>query len=552
MKKIFTVGIISLLALSSFQACTKEELITINDPLELDENSVQFQQYMEERAVQLIKKYRFDQLGNTIDRIKDPVVRERVIALLTEYRDRAFNEALYYAKPNGDTIFFFPPNIDNRFETKRLLISNLYQKAVVNEIGVLHGFKNFPNVETVDIGNSLATGIKDLNSLPELKAFHWTFEPYYFAQFYPEVELAPRPLEFDFSQNDKLETVNIQYVDLANLKFPVTKIKNVSLTDAIVNKSQEINAITANDIRIAGVSEAKDLVLTSQATDALILNLAGVSSLDMSEANIKTFTNGLGVEKIKFNEGLKTLSLNAAGLKEQPIFPISIEELTVYNYPFAANYPHQLKKLTYRYNNGHVEETDISHLTQLEDLNCFFNTNNDYTSGTWLEWYGNKLKMPEGLKRFETGTAGYYLINVEDMRFPSSVQSIKFGGTIKSGTLDLSVQPNLKELTINEMQNGVVKLPVGIERINIGARTPELDLSHLTNLQYLSLSLGSTNKVFFPELTNIPVTLILPPNLQESALSGVNIGRKPINLTPGSTIVNEPAWFDKYVEYINY
>src|SRR5690606_22943195 len=144
MKKIFTVGIISLLALSSFQACTKEELITINDPLELDENSVQFQQYMEERAVQLIKKYRFDQLGNTIDRIKDPVVRERVIALLTEYRDRAFNEALYYAKPNGDTIFFFPPNIDNRFETKRLLISNLYQKAVVNEIGVLHGFKNFP------------------------------------------------------------------------------------------------------------------------------------------------------------------------------------------------------------------------------------------------------------------------------------------------------------------------------------------------------------------------------------------------------------------------
>src|SRR5690606_25641782 len=188
------------------------------------------------------------------------------------------------------------------------------------------GFKNFPNVETVDIGNSLATGIKDLNSLPELKAFHWTFEPYYFAQFYPEVELAPRPLEFDFSQNDKLETVNIQYVDLANLKFPVTKIKNVSLTDAIVNKSQEINAITANDIRIAGVSEAKDLVLTSQATDALILNLAGVSSLDMSEANIKTFTNGLGVEKIKFNEGLKKLSLNAIDLKEQPIFPISIEE----------------------------------------------------------------------------------------------------------------------------------------------------------------------------------------------------------------------------------
>ena len=227
MKKIFTIGIISLLALSSFQACTKEELVTINNPLELDENSIQYQQYMEERAIQLIKEYRFDRLGNTIDRIKDPVARERVLALLAEYRNRAFNEALYYAKPNKDTIFFFPPNIDSRLEAKRLYISNLYQKAVVNEIGVLHGFKNFPNVETVDIGNSLATGIKDLNGLPELKTFNWTFEPYYFREFYPDVELAPRPLDFDFSQNHKLETVNISYVDLNNLKFHATKIKSV-------------------------------------------------------------------------------------------------------------------------------------------------------------------------------------------------------------------------------------------------------------------------------------------------------------------------------------
>jgi hypothetical protein len=89
-----TITLISLLALSTFQACSKEELITINDPLELDENSVQFQKYMEERAIQLIKEYRFDQLGNTIDRIKDPEAKARVVALLTEYRDRAFNEAL--------------------------------------------------------------------------------------------------------------------------------------------------------------------------------------------------------------------------------------------------------------------------------------------------------------------------------------------------------------------------------------------------------------------------------------------------------------------------
>ncbi|MFA7493971.1 MAG: hypothetical protein WCZ43_10720, partial [Proteiniphilum sp.] len=151
------IAFASLWILLGFQACTKQELITVNEPVELDENSIQYQQYMVERATELIKAYRFDQLGNTIDRIKDSEAKARVTALLTEYRDRAFNEALYYATPSGDTIFFFPPGIDSRLEAKRLYISNLYQKAVVNEIGVLHGFKNFPAVETVDMGNSLAT-----------------------------------------------------------------------------------------------------------------------------------------------------------------------------------------------------------------------------------------------------------------------------------------------------------------------------------------------------------------------------------------------------------
>lgn len=553
MKTTLTVAIAGLWILIAFQACTKQELVTIDEPLKLDENSVQYQQYMEERATELIKKYRFDQLGNTIDRIKDSAAKERVLVLLTEYRDRAFNEALYYAKPNGDTIFFFPPNIDDRKEAKRLYISNLYQKAVINEIGVLHGVKNFPKVETVDIGNSLATGIKDLNGLPELKTFNWTFVPYYFGQFYPEVELAPVPLELDFSQNHKLEGVNIQYVDMAKLKFPATKIKGVNLEDAIINKSEEINGISAGIIGIRGVSEAKSLILTSKATDSLTMQVIGLQSLDMSETEIKKLMFlSSGLEKIKFNEGLRNLNLIATDLKELPTFPESITELTVQDYPFAANYPSQLKKLTYTYVNGHTAQTNLSHLNKLDELFVYYTTNNGYTTTERLEWNGSTLTLPEGLKRFEAGTSGYYLINVDGMKFPSSVRSVNFNGTIKNGTLDLSVQPNLKEVIIYAMQNGTVKLPVGIERINISARTPELDLSHLTNLQYLSLSLGSTNKVFFPELTNIPVKLILPPNLQESALSVVNIGRKPINLTPGSTIVNEPAWFDKYVEYINY
>lgn len=551
MKTILTVAVAGLWILIAFQACTKQELITVNEPLKLNENSVQYQQYMEERATELIKKYRFDQLGNTIDRIKDPAAKERILALLTEYRDRAFNEALYYAKPNGDTIFFFPPGIDDRKEAKRLLIGNPYQKALVNEIGVLHGLKNFPKVETLDIGNSLATGIKDLDGLPELKNFNWTFVPYYFGEFYPDVELAPVPLALDFSQNNKLEGVNIQYVDMANLKFPATKIKGVNLEDAIVNRSEEINGITAGIIGIRGDSETKNLVLTSKATDSLTLEVAGMQSLDVSETEIKKLILlSSGLEKIKFNEGLKKLNLKATNLKEQPVFPESIEELTVQDYPFAANYPGQLRKLTYSYANSHTAETNLSHLNQLDELFIHYTTNQDYTTLKWLEWYGNTLTLPDGLKRFETGTSGYYRINVDGMKFPSSVQYIKFDGTIKDGTLDLSVQSNLKEVIINKMENGSVKLPANLERLTAGLRVSELDLSHLTNLKYLAVTLGSATNPWFPELTNIPVTLILPPNLQESALSEVNIGMKPVTLTTGSTIVNKQDWFDKYVQYI--
>lgn len=546
MKKLFTIGIISLFASCLFNACTKEELVTVNDPLELDENSVQYQQYMEERAIQLIKKYRFDQLDNTIDRIKDPVVKERVLALLTEYRDRAFNEALYYAKPNGDTIFFFPPNVDDRKEVKRLLIGNPYQKAAVNEIGVLHGFKNFPKVETLDIGNSLATGIKDLDGLPELKNFNWTFEPYYFKEFYPEVELAPVPLTLDFSQNSKLEGVNIQYVDLKNLKFPATEIKSVSLTDAVINKSEEINGITAGELHLRGTSEAKELVLTSKATDSLTMDVAGIQSLDVSETEIKTFTLSTGVEKIKFNEGLRKLNLKATNLKEQPAFPESIEELTVRDYPFAANYPRLLKKLAYSYYNSHVTETNLSHLTQLDELSIDYNTNNDYTGGTNpIVVYGSSLTFPEGLKHLSIGTSGPYIIDMEGAKLSLSLQTIYISASTKDGMLDFSYLPNLKEITLYARTlNGGLKLPKSVEKIDFSSQTlniTELDLSQLTNLTYLNT--GHLGK-------DTPVTLTLPLNLSESVFSyAAGWYNKPISIKTGSTIVNKPDWFDKYVSY---
>ncbi|MGC4233551.1 MAG: hypothetical protein QM594_11280 [Niabella sp.] len=541
MKNIFTIGIISLLALSSFQACTKKELITINDPLKLDENSVQFQQYMEERATQLIKKYRFDQLGNTIDRIKDPVVRERVLALLTEYRDRAFNEALYYAKPNGDTIFFFPPNIDNRFEAKRLYISNLYQKAVVNEIGVLHGFKNFPNVETVDIGNSLATGIKDLNGLPELKTFNWIFEPYYFGQFYPEIELAPRPLDFDFSQNDKLETVNIQYVDLANLKFPVTKIKDVRLSSAIVNKSEEINAIAANNVSISGVSEQPNLVLTAKNIDSLLTDLNLINSLDISATNILTL-NTRNSEKIKLNNGLKKLKLDATSLNEKPVFPNALEVLDIGGYKLSDKNFSAITGLKY-FSFSSPGFTGLSLPTNVEEV--VFAVPHPYTAAVSTgisQDYSN-------LTRLKKVTINNGTIDQTGLVFPSNLEYIYFdnhGDRMLTGIGDYSNLNSLKIFMAKYVDfEHSPKLPSALSKLDLFfvnlSSGSVLDISNLNNLGYLRINSISTQ----------PFTVILPDNLTEDAVKagygGINNAQGSIILPEGSSIVNAPEWLSQYV-----
>jgi len=138
------------------------------------------------------------------------------------------------------------------------------------------------------------------------------------------------------------------------------------------------------------------------------------------------------------------------------------------------------------------------------------------------------------------------------MEFPPSLQSIKFNiATVSAGSLDFSNVTNLKELSfyILVMNSGAIKLPPSVEKIDFSSSTlmiNELDLSQLTNLNYLNLGeLG-----YSYQTGGIPVTLTLPPNLNESALSSVNAGRKPVILKTGSTIVNKPDWFDKYVQYL--
>jgi hypothetical protein len=462
------------------------------------------------------------------------------VALLTEYRDRALNEALYYAKANGDTIFFFPPAIDNRFEAKRLYISNLYQKAVVNEIGVLHGFKNFPNVETIDIGNSLATGIKDLNGLPELKTFNWTFVPYYFGEFYPDVELAPVPLEFDFSENEKLENINIHYVDMVNLKFPKNKILGANFGSAIVNSADEIDRIAANSINITGTSTKEELTLKSQNIDSLILNLAQLKVLDISGSAILNLRTSL-IEQLNLNNKIEKLILFAGNIKQKPTFPNSLKELTISSYSLSDKdftTASGLKKMTW----GGTGYDDLIFPNSLEDLTIsvpypYSPINYDYSNLSNLK----KIRIEDG--DFDQAT----------IQFPSNLESLAITSSGRTlpilGSGDYSDLINLhtyavKLVTFSEMP----KLPSSISKLELlFARFKDngvIDLSHLTNLNSFLIQAESSEQ---------PITLILPSNISEAALQAGAASQnatQAIFLSAGSTVVDAPDWMLKYIKYL--
>lgn len=548
MKKIFTIYIASLFALISFFGCTEEELVTINDPLELDENSLQYQQYMEERAIELIKTYRFDQLGNTIDRIKDAATRERVLALLSEYRTIAFSDALYIAKLTNDTLFFFPPNVEDRKEAKGISLNyTTNSMASLNEIGVLHGLKNFPKLESLLFYNSLATSVKELNTLSELKKFSWQVDAYDFNQRYPEIELLPSAIDLDLSQNNKLEDLTLEYVEMTNLKFSATKIKEVMIRNSVIKKGEDLDIIAANNLKVYGTSEPKELALKSKSIDSLTIHLDGLSSLDISGTNILTLDLSYreDFEKVKLNQGLKKLtSFRAGKLTEKPNLPESLQELYMENYALSDkdfSSMTNLKKITF----GSKGYSGLSLPTNIEE--ALFNIPWPYTA----EFGQGFNRDYSNLKKLKKVTLNNIPITQTGLKFPTNLEYLEFkdytSGQKISGSGDYSNISSLKTFRANysiEFES-MPKLPSSVSNLYLyGLILPAgstLDISNLTNLEFLLITINSPN----------PITLKLPTNLTEEAViagSAIFGGSGSFSLPKGSTIVNEPAWLSKYLQ----
>jgi hypothetical protein len=291
MKKIFMLS--AICGILFLQSCTKKELITVNEPLELDENSRQFQTYLAERAINFIKLYRFDKLGNTIDRITDPAIRAEVTALYNEYRKRASEEALFYVTQANDTLYFIP-SISGKPEVQTSLSINFTpiifdlqnQRNLINSRGTLQGFAIFPNMEGIGLLNPLATGLKDLDKMPKLKVFSIDKMLDFMEAAYPNEDVrTPTKLEADFSKNGILERLTLNYTDISNVKFPSHKLTDYfDVAYGIISNS--LSSVNANKMILRYSSSADpDLVLSGSITQLELTDISGIKKLNLK--NIK-------------------------------------------------------------------------------------------------------------------------------------------------------------------------------------------------------------------------------------------------------------------------
>lgn len=520
------ITILLFVAMLSTVSCTKEELRINNKELELNENSPEYQVYLAERTMTNILKFQFDDIENSISKIEDATVKQNLTDSLTKYRAKAEKEALYFKKSDNTIVYLW---LGNKKPEERTGVSVSFTSNKTNYQNLdepLQGFEKFPNTTAVSISGAFTKSLIGIDKLSKLKYFGLSRSAYYSNSFYPNRDFEFIPIAVDLSKNTKLEKIIIYNYDISNITFPSIKLKEFKIKGGVIH-SNDLNNVSTENLLIDNSTENyttyaiefDDELKFNDNIDSLSIHIAkegskNLKSIDVSQTKLKNLKLGFfneytmvqmdnnKVEKLILNNGLQSLSLKGRSLKEDVIFPESLENIILSNYLLNA---------------------DLSNLNQLKNLGIYFD-------GSENNFY-----------------------DTEKIKIPKTIEEFNMSATV-NGDLDLSYLSNLKTLRFNNSNgaysyvNGEFKLPstvniVDIEMIAINPPSKIVDLSNLTKIEFFRFK-NDGDSIF---------TLKLPANLNEQALKKVKekFWGAPIKLKKGTIIENKPNWLDKYVEYYN-
>ena len=126
MKK-FIYTILSLCSVALFASCEKGDILNIvNQDIDLNENSSEYQEYLKERIDTYLAIYRFEEAKRSIAKITDPAIKKDIWLKYNRYYQEALTQGCGYILESGDTLFLKVKNDDNIASNQLEILTEFY------------------------------------------------------------------------------------------------------------------------------------------------------------------------------------------------------------------------------------------------------------------------------------------------------------------------------------------------------------------------------------------------------------------------------------------
>ena len=541
-KTYITLAATTALALA-LNSCQKGDLLNVvQDDVELNENTAQYQEFIKERVTDYARAYRFEQARANLPKLTDEANRKEGERIINFYHAKALKDGFAYLLPNGDSLFLKMKNEENLPPEKIEHILQFNQYAEFKGLGqdvTLWGAGNFPNTKSIYITEAQITKMLDLDKLTKLEEVRLIFEAgnFDYTLWFPNRPFKPIDVSgYDFSKNDKITWMEFKHCDLTAIKaptnvFPMFKASYCEYNANTINtpRARKMQFETCNildpDIKVTN-PHLRSLTITTD-FDA---NNRGFRTFDISASRINCFSINQQnskqheVEEIKLNQYLDTLEILGLGNRQKKANIVGLDKIN------------KLKRLAYDFTVWPMLPQDIP--CAVTSLSLPGSNTPDIKVGTKIDY--TKVQGLRELENQQFITANtIYPENLDSL----VLKPLNYINPVK--TLDLShtklkrcelyfgwtygTQEGLPDMPRIEL----IKMPTTIEKLDLSSiKTDVLDLTGLDNLRFLKIN---------DDLDNPIKRIIFPKNLKRS-----NFKKSDdfiIRVDKGKTkLVNYPSW----------
>ena len=527
-KTYITLAATTALALA-LNSCQKGDLLNVvQDDVELNENTAQYQEFIKERVADYARAYRFEQARANLSKLTDEANRQEGERIINFYHAKALKDGFAYLLPNGDSLFLKMKNEENLPPEKIEHILQFNQYAEFKGLGqdvTLWGAANFPNTKSIYVDEAQITKILDLDKLTKLEEVRLLFEPgnFDYTLWFPNRPFKPIDVSgYDFSKNDKITWMEFKHCDLTAIKaptnvFPMFKASYCEYNAATIN--------TPRDIKVTN-PHLRSLTITTDYN----ANNRGFRTFDISASRINYFSiyqpdsKQHEVEEVKLNQYLDTLEILGLGNRQKKANIVGLDKIN------------KLKRLAYDFTVWPMLPQDIP--CAVTSLSLPGSSTPDIKVGTKIDY--TKVQGLRELENQQFITANtIYPENLDSLvlkplNYINPVKTLDLSHTkLKRCELYFGWTRGMEESRPDMPRIELIKMPTTIEKLDLSSiETDVLDLTGLDNLRFLRIN---------DDLVNPIKRIIFPKNLKRSNFKGEFDFFLSVDKTK-TELVNYPKW----------